>query len=78
MSSSMNESGDDTLRFIEKVEYRGHLIKIARHGDQIKLFIYPPNAVLATQRVVDRISNYEEALDDAKVRIDRLVRGQSD
>jgi hypothetical protein len=74
----MNEPGDDTLRFIEKVEYRGHTIKIARHGDQIKLFIYPPRAVLATQRVVDRISNYEEALNVAKARIDRLVRDQSD
>jgi hypothetical protein len=74
----MNEPGDDTLRFIEKVEYRGHIVKIARHGDQIKLFIYPPKAVLATQMVVDRISNYEAALDAAKARVDRLLRDQSD
>jgi hypothetical protein len=74
----MNESDDETLRFIEKVEYRRHVIKIARHGDQIKLFIYPPDAVLATERIVDRISNYEEALSAAKITVDRLIRGQSD
>jgi hypothetical protein len=74
----MNEPDDETLRFIEKVEYRGHMVKIARHGDRIKLFIYPPEAVLATLRVVDHISNYEAALDEAKARVDRLVRDQSD
>ena len=73
----MNEPDDETLHFIEKVEYRGHIVKIARHRDQIKLFIYPPEAVLATQRVVDHISNYEAALDEAKARVDRLVRDQS-
>jgi hypothetical protein len=39
------------------------------------LLIYPPGTLLATHLVVDRISNYEEALDVAKVKIDRLIHG---
>jgi hypothetical protein len=70
----MNEADDDNLRYIEKVEYRSYTIKIARRGDEIKLLIYLPDALLAAHIFTDRISNYEEALDVAKIKIDRLIR----
>jgi hypothetical protein len=63
---------DARLRFIEQVEYRGHLMKIARRGDEIRILIYPPGASLATRIIVDDIANHVAALDAAKALIDRL------
>ena len=65
---------DARLRFIEQVEYRGYLLKIARRGDEIRILIYPPGATLATQMVVDAIANHVAALAAARALIDRLLR----
>jgi hypothetical protein len=65
---------DDRLRYIEQIEYRGYAIKIARKGDEIRLLIYPPDVLLATHRVADSLSNYEEAIDVAKRKVDHLLR----
>lgn len=62
------------LHYIEKVEYCGYTIKIVRRADEIRLLIYPPGAKLAVALLIDKIGNYEEALDAAKVRIDRMLR----
>jgi hypothetical protein len=70
----VSSAGDNTLRYIERIEHRRHIIKIARRGDQIKLLIYPPGANLATQMIVDALSNYEEAIQNARIAIDDLIR----
>ena len=70
----MNPPGKDPLLFIAKVEYRRHVIKIARRGDQIKLLIHRPGTSLATQMITDALTNYEKALEGAKQLIDRMVQ----
>jgi len=62
---------DHKLHFIEKVVYLDHVIKIARRADQIELLIYSPGEILATRLVADHISNYENALEEAKAIIRR-------
>lgn len=64
---------DDALLFIEQVEYRRHVIKIARRANQIKLLIYPPGTLLATRMITDALSNYENALTEARHTIDRMI-----
>lgn len=64
---------DNHLRFIEQFEHRRHVIKIGRRGNQIRLLIYPPNAHLATQMVVDELANYEEAIAKVKASIDKMI-----
>ena len=70
----MKPPGKDALLFIAKVEYRRHVIKIARRGDQIKLLIHRPGTTLATQMITDALTNYEKALEDAKQLIDRMAQ----
>ena len=65
-----NTYEDEKLLFIEQVEHDQHIIKIARRRSQIKLLIYPPGAVLATQMVVDELANYEAAIAKAKALIE--------
>jgi hypothetical protein len=69
----VNPQERDALLFIAKVEYRRHIIKIARRGNQIKLLIHRPNSPLATEMVTDALTNYEKALENARQLIDRLV-----
>lgn len=64
---------DPRLRFIEQVEYRSFLMKVATRGDDIRILIYPPGATLATRIIVDRIANHAAALNAAKSLVDRLV-----
>jgi hypothetical protein len=70
----LNPPAKDPLLFIAKVEYRRHVIKIARRGNQIKLLIHRPGTPLATQMITDALTNYEKALEDAKQLIDRMVQ----
>lgn len=69
----MNPQERDALLFIAKVEYRDHVIKIARRGNQIKLLIHPPDTALATQMITDVLTNYEQAVQDAMQAIDRIL-----
>lgn len=71
----MNPPGRDPLLFIAKVEYRRHVIKIARRGNQIKLLIHRPGTPLASRMITDALTNYETALEGAKQLIDRMVQG---
>jgi hypothetical protein len=64
---------DHQLHYIERLDYRGHLIKIARRGDQIRLLIYPPETSLATRMVTDAIGNYEDAIHAAKRVVDEMM-----
>jgi hypothetical protein len=72
-----NAADDNKLRFIEQVEHRLHVIKIARRGNLIKLLIYPPRALLATRMIVDALSNYEDALQNAKIAINQMIRDRA-
>ena len=63
---------DLRLRFIEQVEYRGYRIKVARRGDEIRILVYPPGAVLATRIVIDAVANHVRAFESAKALVDRL------
>ena len=69
----MNPQERDALLFIAKVEYRDHVIKIARRGNQIKLLIHPPDMPLATQMITDVLTNYEQAVQNAMQAIDRML-----
>jgi hypothetical protein len=69
----VNPREKDALLFIARVEYRRHIIKIARRGSQIKLLIHLPGSPLATQMVTDALTNYEKALENARQLIDRMV-----
>ncbi len=75
--SAENAAEDDRLRFIEQVEHRQHMIKIARRGNLIKLLIYPPDAHLATRMVIDALPNYENALQHAKTTINQMIRDRA-
>lgn len=63
----------DQLRFIERLGYRDHEIKIARRGNQLVVLIYPPTALLATRRISDDIANYESVIELAKQIADEMI-----
>lgn len=63
----------DQLRFIERLGYRDHDIKITRRGNQLVLLIYPPTAFLATRSISDDIANYENAIQRAKQTVDEMI-----
>ena len=64
---------DLRLRLIEQIDYRSFLIKVAMRGEEIRILIYPPGAMLATRIIVDRIANHAAALTAAKSLVDQLV-----
>jgi hypothetical protein len=69
----VNPPEKDALLFIAKVEYRRHIIKIARRGNRIKLLIHAPGTALATRMITDALTNYEKALQEARQAIDRMI-----
>ena len=71
MGMGMSEP-ERRLRFIEQAEYRGHRIKVVRRSDELRILIYPPDAMLATRIVTDHIANHARAFAAAKALIDRL------
>jgi hypothetical protein len=71
----VNPNTKDPLLFIAKVDYRGHTIKIARRGQQIRLLVHAPGKTLAVQMITDALANYEQALHEARQVIDRLIDG---
>jgi hypothetical protein len=69
----VNPPEKDPLLFIAKVDYRGHTIKIARRGQQIRLLIHVPGKPFAAQMITDALTNYEQALQAAMRAIDGMV-----
>jgi hypothetical protein len=72
----VNPKDKDPLLFIAKVEYRGHTIKIARRGQQIRLLVHAPEKLFAARMITDALANYEQALQQAQQAIDEMVDGE--
>jgi hypothetical protein len=72
----VNPPEKDPLLFIAQVEYRRHAIKIARRGNEIRLLIHRPGAVFAARMISDALTNYEQALQEARRVIDEMVAGE--
>jgi len=62
---------DKSLRYIEKTVYRDHVIKIARRGDALKILVYAPGEMLASDIVEVPVSDFESAIMLAKEKIDQ-------
>jgi len=56
---------------VENISYRNHVIKIAHRGDNLKIMIYAPGEMLATDIVEASLSDYEGAIMLAKAKIDQ-------
>lgn len=69
----VNPPAKDPLLFIARVDYRGHTIKIARRGQDIRLLVHAPGTFLARHMIIDALANYEHALHEARRVIDEMV-----
>jgi hypothetical protein len=61
------------LHHIENITYRNHVIKIAHRGDDLKILIYAPGEMLATDIVNVPLSDYEGAIMLAKAKVDQSL-----
>ena len=73
---AVNPPEKDPLLFIAQVDYRGHTIKIARRGRDIRLLIHRPERMFAIRMITDLLANYESALQEARRTIDAIVDGE--
>ena len=72
-AGAVNPKDKDPLLFIAKVDYRGHVIKIARRGQEIRLLVHAPGRIFAAQMITDALTNYEAALQQARQAIDDMI-----
>ena len=68
---------DQRLRFIDRFEHRGHIIKIVRRGNELRLLIYPPQSPLATRRVSGPIDEFPRLVDAARRKVDGMIAASS-
>jgi len=66
-------AGDRSLRYIENASYRGRMIKIARRGDDLKILIYAPGQILASEIVEAQVAHNESPIMLAKAKIDHSL-----
>jgi hypothetical protein len=74
---AVNPPEKDPLLFIAQVDYRGHTIKIARRGKDIRLLIHRPQRMFAVRMITDLLANYESALQEARRTIDQIVDSEA-
>ena len=64
---------DRALRYIDRIDYRGHEFKIARRGGELRVLIYPPDTLLATRMVVGEVLKFQETLHRARLVVDQMI-----